>query len=130
MHVRFRPGFFAAESTRCGLFSLKTLAFRLESNRTAQRGTLSTAKHSHLETKTMQFVNRKQQISAALQIVHAVGEAIQELGSVPSGTLYAGLMGQIRLDRYEQIIGLLKTDGLVEESPDHLLTWIGPKEVR
>ena len=75
----------------------------------------------------MQFVNRRQQISAALQIVHAVGEAIQELGSVPSGTLYAGLMGQIRLDRYEQIIGLLKTAGLVEESPDHMLTWVGPQ---
>ena len=83
-----------------------------------------------VETKDMQQIYRRQQISAALQIVHAVGEAIQELGSVPSGTLYAGLMGQIRLDRYEQIIGLLKTDGLVEESPDHLLTWIGPKEVR
>ena len=78
----------------------------------------------------MQFVNRKQQISAALQIVHAVGEAIQELGSVPSGTLYARLMGRMRLDRHEQIIGLLKTAGLVEESPEHMLTWTGPKEVR
>ena len=75
----------------------------------------------------MQFVNRKQQISAALQIVHAVGEAIQELGSVPSGTLYARLMGRMRLDRHEQIIGLLKTAGLVEESPDHMLTWVGPQ---
>jgi hypothetical protein len=33
----------------------------------------------------MQHVDRQQQIFAALQIVHAVGEAIQELGSVPSG---------------------------------------------
>jgi len=77
----------------------------------------------------MQHVDRQQQIFAALQIVHAVGEAIQELGSVLSGTLYARLMDQMRLDRYEQIIGLLKTARLVEESNEHLLTWIGPKAV-
>jgi len=129
MHVRFRHAFLRAESTRSGLFSLETLAFRLQSNRTVQRCTLDAAKHSTLETKTMQHVDRQQQIFAALQIVHAVGEAIQELGSVPSGTLYARLMDQMRLDRYEQIIGLLKTARLVEESNEHLLTWIGPKAV-
>jgi len=57
----------------------------------------------------------------------AVGEAIRDLGSVPSGHLYARLMGHMDLDTYNKLIGLLKQANLVEES-NHLLTWVGPKE--
>jgi len=57
----------------------------------------------------------------------AVGEAIRDLGSVPSGHLYAQLMGRMDLDTYNKLIGLLKQANLVEES-NHLLTWVGPKE--
>jgi hypothetical protein len=66
------------------------------------------------------------QVEAALGIILAVANAIQELGEVPSGELYARLMAHdIKLDVYEHILRTLKGAGLVRES-NHLLTWIGP----
>ena len=65
-------------------------------------------------------MNEKQK--AALEIIQAVADTIKELGSVPSGHLYAQLMGHLNLDQYNQIIGVLKSSGLVSES-NHLLTW-------
>jgi hypothetical protein len=64
------------------------------------------------------------QEKAAMQAVLAVGEAIKDLGSVPSGHLYAQLMGHMSLDNYNSIIGLLKRVGAVKEE-GHLLTYIG-----
>jgi hypothetical protein len=68
-----------------------------------------------------------QSTSAALMIVRHVGVAIRDLGSVPSGHLYAQLMGILTLDQYNAIINTLKKAGMVSES-GNLLTWIGPKE--
>jgi hypothetical protein len=65
-------------------------------------------------------------LKAALGIVTAVAEAIRELGEVPSGHLYANLMNKLTLDQYEQVIGVLKSTGLITESNAHLLTWLGP----
>ena len=55
-------------------------------------------------------------------------QTIRELGSVPSGHLYARVMDTLSLSQYQQVIGLLKREGLVLES-GHLLTWAEP-EVR
>lgn len=68
-----------------------------------------------------------EQVTAGIRVAAAVGETIRELGSVPSGHLYAALMGRMDLDAYNKCIGLLKQANLVEES-NHLLTWVGPKE--
>jgi hypothetical protein len=66
------------------------------------------------------------QVEAALGIILAVANAIQGLGEVPSGELYARMMPHgIKLDAYEKIISTLKGAGLVRES-NHLLTWVGP----
>lgn len=62
---------------------------------------------------------------AALQIVAAVGEAIRDLGRVPSGHLYAQLMARLSLAEYNQIIGMLKHAKLIDEK-SHELIWIGP----
>lgn len=64
---------------------------------------------------------------AAVEIIMAVAEAIRSLKSVPSGHLYARLMGSLTLDDYQSIIGVLKRTGLVSES-GHLLTWTGPNQ--
>lgn len=64
------------------------------------------------------------QEKAALAIVLAVGEAIKELGSVPSGHLYAQLMGRMSLETYNKVIGLLVKTGAVKDE-NHLLTWVG-----
>lgn len=63
--------------------------------------------------------------ASALQIIRVVADAIQELERVPSGELYARLMGHMNLATYNRIIGTLKGAGLVEEKA-HELIWIGP----
>ena len=68
----------------------------------------------------------KSEAKAAVAVVAAVGEAIRGLGSVPSGHLYAQLMGKMNLDQYNQVIGILKRAGLVSES-FHELKWVGPE---
>jgi len=68
-----------------------------------------------------------EQVTAGIRMAAAVAEAIRDLGSVPSGHLYARLMEYMSLETYNKIITVLKNANLVEES-NHLLTWVGPKE--
>ena len=65
--------------------------------------------------------------AAAVGLVMALVEAIRELGSVPSGHLYARVMGHLTLEQYTQIVETLKQAGLVREERSHLLRWIGPE---
>lgn len=65
-----------------------------------------------------------QGVAAAVATVAAVAEAIQELKEVPSGHLYAQLMGVMDLRTYNAVISALKKAGLITES-NHLLTWVG-----
>jgi hypothetical protein len=66
------------------------------------------------------------EIAATLQIVKAVADTIRDLGSVPSGHLYAQLMSSLTLEQYQRVIDLLKRAGLVKEV-HYELTWIGTK---
>lgn len=68
----------------------------------------------------------KEQVNAALEMVRAVGDAIREAGEVPSGHLYAVLMGKVDLAGYERMVDMLVGAGLVERAPNHLLRWVGP----
>ena len=67
------------------------------------------------------------QTQAAFGMVRAIAEAIRELKRVPSGELYARVMGHVSLESYQQIIIILKNSGLVSENSFELI-WIG-KEV-
>ena len=71
-------------------------------------------------------LNRTDKVKAALMMVKAVADAIRDLGSVPSGHLYANLLGHMGLDEYEWIIGQLVGAGLVRKAPSGMLTWIEP----
>lgn len=62
---------------------------------------------------------------AAVQTIMAVADAIKELGSVPSGRLYANLVGVMELSTYQTIIGILKNTKLITES-GNVLSWVGP----
>ena len=62
---------------------------------------------------------------AAISVTVAIGQTIKELGSIPSGHLYARLMGKMSLENYNVIINTLKKIGAVKEE-NHLLTYIGP----
>lgn len=72
------------------------------------------------------------QEKAAIEICKAVAEAIRDLsaasplGSVPSGELYAHLMGRMSLASYQSIIDTLVGAKLITNH-SHLLMWIGPK---
>lgn len=67
------------------------------------------------------------QTAAAFNAVAAISEAIRELGSVPSGELYARVASHLDLKSYQAIIDLLKRCDLVRESKARMLTWIGPE---
>ena len=61
-----------------------------------------------------------------IEACKAVADAIKELKQVPSGHLYAHLMGKLSLGQYEYIIGILIGAKLVKRDPSHLLHWVGP----
>lgn len=65
---------------------------------------------------------------AAIALTRAVEETIQEVGTVPSGSLYAmlmSLMPSLTLELYESILVGLKRAKLITFS-GHLIRWIGP----
>ena len=66
-------------------------------------------------------------VKAAFEVLKAVADAIREIGSVPSGHLYACLMSDLSLDQYEQVIATLKQAGLITES-HCLLTWVSEQK--
>lgn len=68
-----------------------------------------------------------EQIKAAAGIVLAIADAIKELGQVPSGHLYAHLMGLLSIGAYEQAVQILVDAKVVQRDASHVLTWVGPK---
>lgn len=66
---------------------------------------------------------RQAKVKAMLLTCEALGSAIREAKSIPSGHLYAAVMGHFSIGEYMSAIGILKDVGLVKES-NHLLTWI------
>ena len=73
----------------------------------------------------MSATTDNKQIAAAAGMAAAIAEAIRGMGSVPSGLIYAHLMGQMSLESYEAILALLIRSGVVRREPSHLLVWIG-----
>lgn len=68
-----------------------------------------------------------QKAQAAFKICAALAEAIRDLGSIPSGHLYAQVCTHMGLEDYKGAINALKGAGLVAEN-NYVLTWTGPKE--
>lgn len=60
---------------------------------------------------------------AALEVTMLIADAIRELGSVPSGHLYASVMGHLDLETYNKVIEVLVSAGVVKVE-SHLLTWV------
>jgi hypothetical protein len=63
-------------------------------------------------------------VASAVAVAKAVAETIKELGSVPSGHLYARLMDRMSLETYNSIIDMLTKAGLIKVE-NFLITWIG-----
>lgn len=63
---------------------------------------------------------------AALSVILALTEAIRQLGSIPSGHLYAQVCSHMDLQTYTSFIERIKGSGLVTETMGGMLTWVGP----
>lgn len=63
---------------------------------------------------------------AQFMAVTALAEAIRELDSVPSGKLYASVMGHMSLEVYESFIAALERCKLISVDGSHLIRWTGP----
>jgi hypothetical protein len=68
----------------------------------------------------------KDQRTAVVELIAAVAEVIRTAGEIPSGHLYAAMMGKVDIHTYNAILSTLKGSKLVVEK-NHLLTWVGPK---
>lgn len=60
-----------------------------------------------------------------LLMASAIASAVKEAGQIPSGHLYAAVMGRIGLPLYNRIIEMLIRERLIRREPSHLLIWIG-----
>jgi phosphoribosylamine-glycine ligase len=69
-------------------------------------------------------MTQEEKMKAAVQIMKAVAEAIKEAGSIPSGHLYAQLMGKMSLGSYEKMIDAMQRMGIIRVE-DHLITYVG-----
>ena len=65
-------------------------------------------------------------VASVVRSLAAIAESIRAVGEIPSGHLYAQVMGVLTLEQYERAVGVLKGAGLVEER-GHVLRWVGPK---
>jgi hypothetical protein len=68
----------------------------------------------------------KKQARAVLAAVRALIDAVRDAGpgGIPSGALYAALMGVLTLEQYERLLGLAVGSGVIE-SKNHLLVYKG-----
>jgi len=64
------------------------------------------------------------QAQKLIQFMGAIASLIKEVKSIPSGHLYAQLMGKMSLDQYQDMIATLQKAGLVSLKND-LLTYTG-----
>ncbi len=69
------------------------------------------------------------QIAVTLALAETIRDlsALSPLKGVPSGELYARVMGHLDIHQYEAVIAALKQCRLIEER-NHLLIWKGDRE--
>jgi len=75
------------------------------------------------ETAAETTAETSARVKAALHAIQAIADAIRELREVPSGKLYAAMVGVVSLREYEYTINMLVRGGLVRKRND-LLTWV------
>jgi len=64
----------------------------------------------------------KAELTAGIQALKALADAIRELKSVPSGHLYAQVMQYFSITSYEKAIQILCNSGVIRKSGD-VLHW-------
>jgi hypothetical protein len=65
-----------------------------------------------------------EQIAAYLGCIRAMIDAVRDAGRIPSGHMYAVLMGHMTLHQYETLVQKVVSTGLVRLDGDELV-WVG-----
>lgn len=65
----------------------------------------------------------QKEIKATFEVLVEIAKVIRQLKSIPSGHLYAQVMGHLTLDQYEKMISLLQNQKLIRVE-NHLITWV------
>ena len=63
----------------------------------------------------------RDELKAGLRTVQTIAEAIREVKRIPSGHLYAQVIGKLELSAYERILNILKNAGLIEIKSDEII---------
>ena len=81
-------------------------------------------------TRRGEMEAKQKQFKAMIEITKILGEFIHAAGTngIPSGHLYAMVMGQMNIDIYNYTIGILKDAGVITEQ-NHLLRWTGKQTI-
>jgi hypothetical protein len=66
-----------------------------------------------------------EQVKACVAATVAIGQAVKEAGTVPTGTLYAAAAGVMSLETFNGIIDRLVSYGLITRDALHRVTWVG-----
>lgn len=69
----------------------------------------------------------KAELSAGMDMLLAVAEAVREAGKIPAGHVYAVLQGRVDLAGFNKLVGILEGAGVVKYLPSHELRWVGPQ---
>jgi len=67
----------------------------------------------------------KDQLQNAMEVCKALASAIHAAKEIPSGHLYAAVMGHMTLETYQACIRTLEKTGLIKEESSHLIRWTG-----
>jgi|APCry1669192319_1035405.scaffolds.fasta_scaffold12998_5 hypothetical protein len=67
----------------------------------------------------------KDQIANAIEICKALASAIYAAKEIPSGHLYAAVMGHMSLETYNACLSTLEKTGLIKRESSHLVRWTG-----
>jgi hypothetical protein len=67
----------------------------------------------------------KDQIANALLLCKEIGYAIHQVKEIPSGTLYAAVMGKVDLHTFNACLATLEKTGLIKVEGSHLIRWTG-----
>jgi len=69
----------------------------------------------------------KDQLQNAIEVCKALAVAIHAAKEIPSGHLYAAVMGHLSLESYNACLRNLEKTGLIKVEGSHLIRWTGGK---
>ena len=85
---------------------------------------MSTTKHADSVVTSEPEPKTTTKVAAVIGVLEALASAIRDLGRVPSGHLYAQVLGHMSLQTYESMVQLLVESGVVGRDGD-VLVWKG-----